>query len=124
MGLFAQGSYYFNNAHDRVWASRNGGAPTSIEVKIKDQWETDFGLGIQLTLPRKVKLYVGPYIHIGQGELSSSPYVGTMSDTLKTGTVAGGYGGLSLPLFGRFTLTAEGWYGKKMSAGSMVSYSY
>lgn len=123
-GLFAQGSYYFNNASDNVWGSRSGGLPTPIEVKINNQWETNFGLGFQVTMPKKIKLYFGPCVHIAEGDLSSSPFVGQMGDKLKTGAIAGGYGGMALPLFGRFSLTAEGWYGKKFSAGTVVTYSY
>jgi hypothetical protein len=128
LGAFLQGTYYFSDFTDTVSGTRNG-APYTMELGMKGMWDVHAGIGLQLTVPYGVKLYMGPCLYYA--EMKASPSVNIQGlpfsagdVTLKNTTNLGGYAGIDIPLPKGFRLQAEGRYSEKLSAGLAVAYSY
>jgi hypothetical protein len=128
LGAFIQGTYYLSDFSDSVKGTRNG-APFSAELTVKNLWEVNFGLGFQVTVPYGLKIYIGPYAHYSELEVSSSANVDGLAfasgaTAMKNKTVFGGYSGIEVPLGKGFRLNLEGQYTERLSVGAAVLYVY
>ncbi len=127
MGTFIQGSYYFRDFTDDVSGTQSG-TPFRAELKIKDLWDVNFGIGLQATVPYGIKLYLGPYIYYSEAKVSSSANISGLEfatgDTIKNKTILGEFTGVEVPLAKGFRLNIEGQYSERLSAGAAVTYSY
>ena len=65
MGAFIQGTYYFSDFTDTVSGTRNG-VPFSVELRVKNLWDVNFGMGFQATVPYGIKMYLGPYVYYSE----------------------------------------------------------
>jgi hypothetical protein len=121
VGAFVQGTYYFSDFTDTV--SRNK------EIKVKNLWDINCGVGFQAALPRDIKLYAGPYIYYSEAQMSLSSHIPGLEYTagnfsIKNKSIAGGFAGLDIPLIKGFRLNVEGQYSDRFSTGAAVSYTY
>jgi hypothetical protein len=126
IGAFVQGSYYFGDFTDTVSGTRFG-APFTAELKVKDLWDVNFGLGFQATVPKGIKLYLGPYLRYSEARMSLSPNVPGLqsaAEDVKNSTIWGGFAGADVPLGRGFRLGVEGQYSERLSIGAAVTYSY
>lgn len=124
MGVTVQGNYYINDASDEVIGIRPDGKNTLHEMKIKRQWSIKSALALQADLPKGVKIYAGPYLQYGEGKIWSLPAILGWREKININEPLGAYGGFTVPLIRRFSLTGEAWYGGKFSFGSMITYAY
>ena len=128
LGAFVQGSYHFSDFKDRVSGTRNG-APFTAELKVKDFWDVNFGVGFQATVPNNIRLYIGPYIYYAEAKVSPSANIPGLEFSagdirIKNKTTAGGFAGIDIPLARGFHLNVEGQYSERFSAGAVISYTY
>jgi hypothetical protein len=128
VGAFIQGSYYFSDFTDRVSGIRNG-APFTAELKVKNLWDVNFGVGLQATAPKDIKIYIGPYVYYSDARISPSAKIPGLDFAaedirIKNKATAGGYAGVDVPLARGFHLNVEGQYAERFSGGVMVTYSY
>lgn len=128
VGAFLQGSYAFSDFTDS-FAGTRGGAPFVAEMRVKNLWDVNAGLGLQATLPAGVRLYLGPYLRHSEWKAWTSRDVAGVAlaageTRLKNRTSLGGYGGIAVPLAKGFRLDLEGQYGERLSAGAAVVYLY
>ncbi|HLE18248.1 MAG TPA: hypothetical protein VI728_08185 [Syntrophales bacterium] len=128
IGAFIQGTYYFRDFTDDVSGTRNG-APLNIELRIKNLWNVNFGIGLQATAPYGIKLYLGPYVYYSEAKVSpSTNFTGLAlasgEMTIKNKTSLGGFSGIEVPLAKGFRLNVEGQYSERLSAGAAVTYAY
>ena len=128
MGAFIQGSYYFSDFTDAVSGTRSG-APFSVELRVKNLWDVNFGMGFQATVPHDIKMYIGPYLYYSEFKLSPSTGIAGLASTsgettLKNKTVFGGFTGIEVPLAKGFRLNLEGQYSERLSVGAAVIYVY
>ncbi len=128
IGAFIQGSYYFSDFTDDVSGIHNG-APFTTELKVKNLWDVNFGVGFQATVPKGIKLYIGPYIYYSEAKISQSANIPGLefsggNATIKNKTKGGGFTGVDVPLGKGFHLNVEGQYSERFSAGAVVTYSY
>ncbi len=128
IGAFMQGSYYFTDFTDNVSGTYNG-APFTTELKVKNLWDVNFGLGFQVTVPYGIKLYVGPYAYYSEAKAALSQNIPGLKFergdvTIKNTTNIGGFTGVDVPLAKGFHLNVEGQYSEKFSVGAAVTYSY
>ncbi len=105
------------------------GAPFTTELKVKNLWDVNFGLGFQATVPYGIKLYIGPYAYYSEAKTSLSPNIpGLNSDTgnvrVHNETNVGGFTGVDVPLAKGFHLNVEGQYSARFSVGAAITYSY
>lgn len=128
MGVFVQGSYSFSDFTDNVSGTR-GGAPFSLELRVKNLWDVNAGVGFQATLPCGARIYAGPYV--GYSEAKVWPSVGidglaftSGETTLSNQNRFGGFSGIEVPLAKGFRLNLEGQYAERLSAGVAVTYVY
>jgi hypothetical protein len=128
IGAFMRGSYYFRDFTDGVSGTHNGTGFTS-ELKVKNLWDVNFGLGFQAKVINDIKLYLGPYIYYSEarispsGNLSGLPF--SAGDvTVHNRTPIGGFTGIDVPLAKGFHLNVEGQYSQRASVGAAVTYSY
>ena len=128
IGAFIQGTYYFRDFTDTVSGTQNG-APFTLELRMKDLWDVNFGIGFQATVPYGIRMYLGPYVYYSEASVSPSTNVtglelasGEM--TIKNKTWLGGFAGIEVPLAKGFRLNGEGRYSERLSAGVAVTYSY
>ena len=128
VGAFVRGAYYFSDFTDTVSGTRNG-TPFSVELRVKNLWEVNFGAGFQVTVPYGIKMYLGPYLH--HSEFTASPSAdipglpfASGETTMKNKTGLGGFAGIEVPLAKGFLLNLEGQYDEKLSAGAAVIYRY
>ena len=128
IGVFLQGSYYFQDFMDDISGTHNGARFTQ-ELKVKNLWDVNFGVGFQATVPNDIKLYVGPYLYHSQARIS--PSVNIPGLPFSAGEVAihnktniGGFSGIDVPLARGFHLVVEGQYSERFSVGTAVTYSY
>ncbi len=128
LGAFVRGAYYFSDFTDTVSGTRDG-APFSVELRVKNLWEVNFGTGVQVTVPYGIKMYMGPYLRYS--ELTVSPSAdgaglqfAAGERTMKNKTGFGGFAGIEVPLARGFRLNLEGQYDEKLSAGAAVIYVY
>jgi hypothetical protein len=128
IGAFAQGSYFFRDFTDSV-AGTQGGAPFAAELRVKDLWDVNFGIGFQATVPYGMKLYAGPYIYYSEAKVSPSADISGLKfaagdTTIKNKTIAGGFTGMEVPLAKGFRLNVEGQYSERFSVGAQITYRY
>jgi hypothetical protein len=128
VGAFIQGTYYFSNFTDDV-AGISGSEPFTTDLKIKNLWDVNCGIGFQATVPYNIKLYAGPYIYYSEAEASLAVNIPGLEYTagnviIKNKTIAGGFAGVNIPLLKGFQLNIEGQYSERLSAGAAVTYSY
>jgi hypothetical protein len=128
LGVFVQGTYGFSDFTDSV-SGTSLGQPFTADLKVKNLWDINFGVGFQATLPGGTRLYAGPYIYYSEADLSWSSNISgleysTEDFSVKNKTVAGGYAGAEIPLIKGFRLNVEGQYAEEFSAGAAVIYKY
>jgi hypothetical protein len=128
IGAFVQGSYYFTDFTDNVSGTYNG-APFTSELKVKNLWDVNFGLGFQVTVPFGIKLYIGPYAYYSEAKTSLSQNIPGLKfepgdGAIKSTTNLGGFAGIDVPLPKGFHLNVEGQYSERFSVGVAVTYSY
>ncbi|MHB9098748.1 MAG: hypothetical protein ACYC5X_13110 [Syntrophales bacterium] len=128
IGAFIQGSYYFSDFTDTVSGTRDG-VPFSVELRVKNLWDVNFGMGLQVTAPYGIKMYVGPVARYSELTVWTSADVagGKFSageTTLKNKAGLGGFAGIELPLAKGFRLNLEGQYDERWSAGAAILYVY
>jgi hypothetical protein len=128
IGAFVQSSYYFTDFTDYVSGSFNG-VPFRADLKVKNLWDFNLGIGFQATAPYGIKLYIGPYISYSEAKASLSQNIPglkfeTGDVTIKNTTNMGGFAGLDVPLTKGFHLNVEGQYSAKFSLGTAITYSY
>jgi hypothetical protein len=123
-----QGSYYFTDFTDYVSGSFNG-VPFRADLKVKNLWDVNLGIGFQTTVPYGIKLYIGPYISYSEAKASLSQNIPglrfeTGEVTIKNTTNIGGFTGVDIPLVRGFHLNVEGQYSERFSVGAAITYSY
>jgi hypothetical protein len=128
MGAFLQGSYQLNEAADSILGTQSG-APFATDLRVRNRWDMNFGMGFQATLPYGIKLYLGPYAYYSEAKVWSSATVPGLAfpagdSTMKNKTNFGGFTGVDLPLAKGFHLNLEGQYAERLSAGAAVTYLY
>jgi hypothetical protein len=128
MGAFIQGTYYFSDFIDTVSGTRNG-VPFSVELRVKNLWDVNFGMGFQVTVPYGIKMYIGPHVYYSELKVSPSADVAGVAfasgeTTMKNKTGFGGFAGIEVPLAKGFRLNLEGQYAERPSVGAAVIYVY
>lgn len=128
IGAFLQGSYAFSNFTDDI-AGRHNGTPFNTDLKIKNLWDVNFGVGLQATAPRGIKLYAGPYLYYAEADAHFSSAIpglqaGNQKVLWKNKSIAGAFFGTDLPLAKGFHLNIEGQYTDRFSIGSAITYTY
>ncbi len=128
IGAFLQGTYYFNDFTSDVNGTA-GGTPFAADLKIRNMWDINFGIGLQATVPYGIRLYAGPYIYYSEAKANLSANIpglqfGTEDTLLKNKSCAGGFIGADIPLAKGFHLNIEGQYSDRYSMGAAVSYKY
>jgi len=128
VGAFLQGSYQLNDASDTI-SGTQGGVPFTAELRVKNRWDMNFGIGLQSTLPYDVKLYLGPYVYYAEEKIWSSATIPGLAfpagdTTLRNKTNFGGFAGVDLSMAMGFHLNLEGRYAERLSAGAAVTYAY
>lgn len=128
MGVFVQGTYFLSDFTDQVSGAQNG-VPFTTELKVKDFWDVNFGLGFQATIPNNIKMYLGPYIYYSEVKTSPSTKIpgielAARDMSIKNKTLGGGFAGIDVPLAKGFHLNVEGKYSEMFSVGAAVTFSY
>ena len=128
IGTFIQATYFFRDSTDYVSGTRSG-APFTTELRIRNLWDVNFGVGLQAIVAYGIKLYLGPYVYYSEAKVSSLPSAAGLAlasgeMTIKNKTNVGGFTGIELPLAKGFRLNVEGQYSERVSAGAAVTYSY
>lgn len=128
MGAFVQGSYYFSDFTDPVSGTQSG-IPFLTELRVKNLWDVNFGIGFQAAVSHGIKIYIGPHVHYSEFKVSPSTDVAGVAlasgeTTLKNRTVWGGFAGIEVPLAKGFRLNLEGQYVERLSYGAAVLYVY
>ncbi|MFA5323624.1 MAG: hypothetical protein WC373_13210 [Smithella sp.] len=128
MGAFVQGTYYFSNFTDNV-SGESGGVPFTVDLKVKNLWDVNCGLGLQAALPGGMKLYMGPYIYYSEAKVFLSSDVPGLeyaagNVSVKNKSIAGGFMGVDIPLAKGFRLNIEGQIADRFSVGAAISYAY
>jgi hypothetical protein len=128
VGAFVQGSYNFSNFTSDV-SGMQGATPFAAELKVKNLWDVNFGIGLQATVPHGVKFYTGPFAYYAEADAYLSPVIpgmlsGAQKTLLKNKSIAGAFWGTDIPLAKGFRLNVEGQYTDRFSVGSAITYTY
>jgi len=128
IGAFIQGTYYFSNFTDNV-AGTSISMPFTTDLKVKNLWDMNFGIGFQATIPDGIKLYAGPYIYYSEAKVSLVANIpgleyATGNVSIENKSIAGGFAGIDIPLAKGFHLNIEGQYSDRFSAGVTGTYTY
>jgi hypothetical protein len=128
VGAFVQGTYYFKDFNDEV-AGVRAGTPFKAELEVKNLWNVNCGAGLQITIPRGIKLYAGPYMYYSEAKMSLSSDIPGLeyaagNVSVENKTIAGGFAGMDIPLIKGFRLNIEGQFSDRFSAGAAISYTY
>lgn len=128
IGAFLQGSYYFQDFTEDISGTHNS-ARFTTELKVKNLWDVNFGIGFQATVPNDIRLYVGPYLYYSQAKISPSVNIPGLpfsagEITIHNKTNIGGFSGIDVPLAKGFHMVVEGQYSERFSVGTAVTYSY
>ncbi|MHB1025064.1 MAG: hypothetical protein ACYC24_05060 [Desulfobacteria bacterium] len=128
IGAFLQGSYYFQDFADDISGTRDGARFTQ-ELKVKNSWDVNFGIGFQAAVPHDIKLYVGPFLYCSRARISPSVNIPGLPSsagevTIRNKSNIGGFSGIDVPLARGFRLVVEGRYSERFSVGTAVTYSY
>src|SRR3989337_2120073 len=118
----------FQDFTDDISGTHNG-ARFTTELKVKNLWDVNFGIGFQAMVSNDIKLYVGPYLYNSQAKISPSVNIPGLplfagEITIKNKTNIGGFSGIDVPLTRGFHLLVEGQYSDRFSVGTAVTYSY
>jgi len=129
IGAFIQGTYYFSNFTDDVAGINNDSVPFTTDLKVKNLWDVNFGVGFQATIPYDIKIYAGPYIYYSEAKVSLAADIpgleyATGNVSIENKSIAGGFAGIDIPLAKGFRLNIEGQYSNRFSAGAAVTYTY
>ncbi|MBN1365134.1 MAG: hypothetical protein JW976_10055 [Syntrophaceae bacterium] len=121
VGAFVQGTYYWSDFTDKILRKK--------EIKFKNLWDINCGIGFQITLPCKTKLYAGPYVYYSTAQMSLSSNVRELeyaagNHTVENKSIVGGFAGVDVPLVKGFRLNMEGQLSERFSAGAAISYTY
>jgi hypothetical protein len=127
-GVFVQGTYYFSNFKDEV-SGTSGSIPFTTNLKVKNLWDVNCGIGFQITLPLEIRLYGGPYIYYSEAKMSLASDIPGLeyaagNVSIKNKSIAGGFAGVDIPLTKGFRLNIEGQYSERFSGGAAISYTY
>jgi ABC-type polar amino acid transport system ATPase subunit len=125
IGAFIQGTYYFSNFTDDV-AGTSGITPFTTDLKVKNLFDVNFGVGFQATVPYGIKLYAGPYIYYSEAKVSLAANIPGLeyaagNVSIENKSIAGGFAGIDIPLAKGFRLNVEGQYSDRFSAGNLIS---
>jgi hypothetical protein len=128
MGAFVQGTYYLSNFTDNV-SGVSGGTPFRADLKVKNLWDVNCGIGFQATLPNGTRFYAGPYVLYSEALMSLSARIPGMegadgNSSVESKAMAGGFAGMEIPLPKGFRLNVEGQYADGLSIGAAVSFTY
>jgi len=128
IGAFIQGTYYFSNFTDNV-AGTSISTPFSTDLKVKNLWDVNFGVGFQAAIPYGIKLYAGPYIYYSEAKVSLAANIPGLeyaagNVSIKNKSITGGFAGIDIPLAKGFRLNVEAQYSDRFSSGAAVSYTY
>jgi len=75
IGAFIQGTYYFSNFTDDVAGTNNNSGPFTTDLKVKNLFDVNFGVGFQATIPYGIKIICGPlYLLFGGKGIFSRQY--------------------------------------------------
>jgi hypothetical protein len=96
---------------------------------VRGLWDINFGVGFQATVPKDIKLYIGPYLYYSEAKISPTTNIPGLefsagNVTVKNKTKGGGFAGVDIPLGRGFHLNVEGQYSERFSVGTAVTYSY
>ncbi|MFO7569626.1 MAG: hypothetical protein R6W75_07485, partial [Smithellaceae bacterium] len=91
--------------------------------------DVNAGVGLQVMIPKAVRLYGGPYVYYSEASTRLSATVpglplGAGDDVIRNKSVAGGFAGADIALFKGFRLNIEGRYAENFSFGSAITYTY
>jgi hypothetical protein len=128
VGAFVQGTYYFQDFDDEV-AGVSGGVPFATELEMQNLWDVNCGAGFQITIPRGIKLYAGPYVYYSEAKMSLASNIPGLeyaagNVSVKNKSILGGFAGVDIPLIKGFHLNMEGQFSDRFSAGAAISYTY
>jgi phospholipid-binding lipoprotein MlaA len=128
ISAFMQGSYSFSDFKDNVSGTHNG-VPFTAELTVKNLWDVNAGIGLQVTAPYDIKLYIGPYVQYSELKVSPSADIAGVAfasgeTTVRNKTGVGGFTGIDVPLAKGFRLNLEGQYTERLSAGAAIIYVY
>jgi hypothetical protein len=128
IGAFIQGTYYFSNFTDDV-AGTSYSTPFTTNLKVKNLFDVNFGVGFQATIPYGIKLYAGPYICYSEAKVSLAANIPGLeyasgNVTIENRSIGGGFAGIDILLTKGFRLNVEGQYSDRFSAGAAVTYIY
>jgi hypothetical protein len=128
VGAFVQGTCHFSDYTDSVSGNR-GGVPYWLEMRVKNLWDVNAGIGFQATLPRAIRIYAGPYAVYSEFKVTPSENIAGLAfssgeTTLNNKTRIGGFCGIEIPLARGFRLGVEGQYTERISMGAAVTYTY
>lgn len=128
IGAFIQGSYNFSNYTDDITGVQSG-TPFTADLKVKNLWDVNFGIGLQASVPGGIKLYTGPYVYYAEADAYLSAAIpgiqsGTQKTLLSNRSIAGAFLGADIPLARGFHLNIEGQYTDRLSIGSAITYTY
>jgi hypothetical protein len=128
VGAFIQGTYYFSYFTDDITGTDTG-TPFTADLKVKNMWDVNFGIGLQATIPYNIKLYAGPYVYYSEAKVCLDANIpglkfGTDDVRMHNSSLVGGFVGTDIPLLKGFHLNIEGQYSACFSAGAAISYTY
>jgi len=128
IGAFIQGTYYFSNFTDDIVGTSNS-VPFTADLKVKNLFDVNFGIGFQATVPYGIRLYAGPYIYYSEAKMSLSADIPGLeyaagNVSIRNKSIAGGFAGIDIPLAKGFRLNVEAQYSDRLSAGAAVTYTY
>lgn len=128
IGAFIQGTSYFSNFTDDV-AGTSGGKPFTTDLKVRNLWDVNFGIGFQATIPHGIKLYAGPYIYYSAAKVSLAATIPGLeyaagNVSIENKSIACGFAGIDIPLVKGFRLNVEAQYSDRFSSGAAISYTF
>ena len=128
IGAFVQASYNFSNYTDNLVGIYHS-TPFTDDLKVKNLWNVNFGIGAQATVPYGIKLYAGPFIYYAEADAQLACGIpgiqsGDQRIAWKNKSIIGGYFGVDIPLAKGFRLNIEGQYTDRFSIGSAITYTY
>jgi hypothetical protein len=128
VGAFIQGTYYFSNFTDDITGTSYS-VPFTSDLKVKNLWDMNLGVGLQATISYGIRLYAGPYIYYSEANVSLAADIPGLeyaagNVSIENKSIAGGFAGIDIPLAKGFRLNVEAQYSDRLSAGAAVTYTY
>ena len=128
IGAFIQASSSFSNYTDNLVGIYRT-TPFTDDLKVKNLWDVNFGIGAQATVPYGIKLYAGPFVYYAEADAQLAAGIpgiqsGDQRIIWKNRSIIGGYFGADIPLAKGFRLNIEGQYTDRFSIGSAITYTY